>query len=78
MLRVENALFCADTIFLYFTFRITVIQSEIEENVQEILKNLMENLANLGYDYGFELDARSTTTTTLPPTTLPPRIGKRC
>ena len=55
-----------------------VIASEIEDNVQEILKNLMNNLASLGYEYGFELNTTTnitSTTAAATTTTKPPLIG---
>ncbi|XP_067939270.1 microfibril-associated glycoprotein 4-like [Watersipora subatra] len=48
--------------------RLSVITAEIEQNVQKILDELIANLANLGYEQGFELaPSAPPTTTTEPP-----------
>ena len=45
-------------------YRMSTLAEDLERNVHEIIRNLMNNLANLGYEAGFELQTHPPTTTT--------------
>ena len=42
----------------------STLAEDLERNVHEIIRNLMNNLASLGYEAGFELQTHPPTTTT--------------
>ena len=42
----------------------STLAEDLERNVHEIIRNLMINLASLGYEAGFELQTHPPTTTT--------------
>lgn len=52
--------------------RMDQLATQLENNVQDILSDLMNNLANLGYEQGFEIQTHPPTTTVAMTTTTEP------